>query len=127
MTLTAETTRLPTAENPNPGGSPSGPQPTPGTASANDAAPHAGGELMERVVQGAHQAIDRLAEQAAPHVQRLEEKLGNADDMLHQRADQWREMGDVYVGSLRDTVRENPLLALGAALALGLIIARVTR
>lgn len=127
MAITAETTRFPASENANPGSSPSGSESAPGTAAAKGAAPYASSELMERVVQGAHQTIDRLAGQAAPHVQRLEEKLSGADDLLHQRADQLREMGDVYVDSLRDTVRENPLLAVGAALALGLIIARVTR
>jgi ElaB/YqjD/DUF883 family membrane-anchored ribosome-binding protein len=78
-------------------------------------------------VQGAHQTIDRLAEQAAPHVQRLEEKLTGADDVLHERADQLREVGEGYVRSLRESVRENPLAAVGAALVLGLLVARLTR
>lgn len=89
--------------------------------------PQAGSDLMSRVVQGAHQTIDHLAGQAAPHVQRFEQKLAGADDMLHERADQLREMSDGYVRSLRESVRENPLAAVGVALVLGLLLARITR
>jgi ElaB/YqjD/DUF883 family membrane-anchored ribosome-binding protein len=85
------------------------------------------GEFMARVVQGAHQTIDRLGARAAPHVDRLEEKLVHADHVLHERADQLREAGQGYVRSARDSVREHPLAAVGAALLLGLLIARITR
>lgn len=89
--------------------------------------PQTGSDLMSRVVQGAHQTIDHLAGQAAPHVERLEQKLAGADDMLHERADQLREVSEGYVRSLRESVRENPLAAVGVALVLGLLIARITR
>lgn len=89
--------------------------------------PQAGIDLMNRVVQGAHQTIDHLAGQAAPHVQRFEQKLAGADDMLHERAGQLRELSDGYVRSLREGVRENPLAAVGVALVLGLLLARIAR
>ena len=82
---------------------------------------------MSRVVQSAHESIDRLAGHAAPHVDRLEEKLAVADTALHERADQLREVSQGVVRSLRDGVRENPLAAVGVALVLGLLIARITR
>jgi ElaB/YqjD/DUF883 family membrane-anchored ribosome-binding protein len=84
-------------------------------------------DLMNRVVQGAHETIDRLAETAAPHVQSLQEGLSGANDMLHQRADQVRELGDEWTESLRGTVREHPLAAVATALAVGVLIARLTR
>lgn len=86
-----------------------------------------GSEVLERVVQGAHQAIDSLAETAAPHVQRLEEGLHSAGGTLHTRVDQAREIGDEWADSLRVTVRENPLAAVATALAVGVLIARLTR
>lgn len=89
--------------------------------------PQAGSDLMSRVVQGAHQTIDHLAGQAAPHVQRFEQKLAGTDDMLHERADQLRAMSEGYLRSLREGVRENPLAAVGVALVLGLLLARITR
>jgi ElaB/YqjD/DUF883 family membrane-anchored ribosome-binding protein len=83
-------------------------------------------DMFARVVQGAHDTVDRLAETAAPHVQRLSQGVDNASDTLHQRADQVRETGDEWAESLRHTVRENPLTALAAALAVGVIVARLT-
>lgn len=96
-----------------------------GNSGGNAAA--VGNDRLNRVVQGAHQTIDRLAETAAPHVQRLQEGLSSTGDMLHTRASQVRETGDEWAESLRNTVRENPLAAVATALALGMLIARLTR
>lgn len=82
-------------------------------------------DLIGRIAQSAHETIDRLAETAAPHVNRLQESLSG--DALHQRADQVRELRDEWTESLRETVRENPLAAVGIALAVGVLIARLTR
>ncbi|HEY6511495.1 MAG TPA: hypothetical protein VI032_05925 [Burkholderiaceae bacterium] len=84
-------------------------------------------DLVGRFAQGAHQAIDRLAEGAAPHVNRLQESVAGAGDSLRMRADRARDVGDEWTESLRCTVREHPLASLGVALAVGLLIARVSR
>lgn len=83
--------------------------------------------MLQGVAEGAHKTIDRLAEQATPHVQRLQEAMGGATDMLDERADQLRETADEWMETLRCTVRDNPLAAIGAALALGVVFARLTR
>ncbi|MCW5659575.1 MAG: hypothetical protein KIT60_17890 [Burkholderiaceae bacterium] len=82
-------------------------------------------DLIGRIAQSAHETIDRLAETAAPHVSRLQGSLSG--DALHQRADQVRELRDEWTESLRETVRENPLAAVGIALAVGVLVARLTR
>ena len=87
----------------------------------------AAADLLQRVVQGAHQTIDRMADTAAPHVQRMQESMQSAGDVLNHRGEQVRDMGDEWAESLRTTVRENPLAAVAAALALGLLVARITR
>jgi ElaB/YqjD/DUF883 family membrane-anchored ribosome-binding protein len=87
----------------------------------------ANGEWIDRLAQTAHQTIDRVAETAAPKINRLQEGLAHAGDSVHQRADQMREMRDEWTESLRCTVRENPLAALGVALAVGVLIARLAR
>ena len=58
---------------------------------------------------------------------RLHESLADTGDTLHARADQMRETRDEWAESLRSTVRENPLAALGVALAVGVLIARLSR
>ena len=84
-------------------------------------------DVLARVVQGAHETIDRVAEQAAPHMHRLQESLSSAGELLHERADQARDAGDVWADSLRCTVRDHPLASVAAALALGVVVARLLR
>ena len=84
-------------------------------------------DVIARIAQSAHETIDRLAESAAPHVSRLGEGLSGAGETLQERADRAREVGDEWIESLRDTVRENPLAAVGVALAIGVVVARLSR
>jgi ElaB/YqjD/DUF883 family membrane-anchored ribosome-binding protein len=83
--------------------------------------------MLKDAVQGAHTTIDRLADRAEPAVQQLGERVSAAGDALHAKADQLRETGDAWAESARTTVRDNPLVAIAAAVTLGLLIARITR
>ena len=87
----------------------------------------AGHEVLNRVVQSAHQAIDRLADGAAPAVQRVQEGVQAASEAITQRAQDARELGDEWTETLRTTVRDNPLTAIAAALAVGVLISRLSR
>lgn len=73
-------------------------------------------QVLGRVKQGAHQGVDTLADTAAPHVQRLQDGIAAA-----------RDTGEEWAENLRTTVRENPLAAIAAAAALGMLVARLTR
>lgn len=77
-------------------------------------------DVFARVVQGAHETIDRLADTAAPHVHRWSESVSSGTGHLRETGEEWTE-------SLRTTVRENPLAAVATAVAVGLLIARLTR
>lgn len=103
------------------------PGPRAGSAGTLGAGNGSAPDMLHNMAQGAHQTIDRLAEQVTPHVQRLQENMAGATEMLDERADQIREMTDEWIETLRATVRENPLAAVGAALALGLLVARLSR
>ena len=95
--------------------------------SAADATGPSANEFLERVVDGAHDAIDRLADSAGPHLQRLQQGMAAAGDAVHERSDQARELGDEWAESLRGVVRENPLAAVAVALVAGVLIARLTQ
>ncbi|MCE4536307.1 hypothetical protein LXT12_03440 [Pelomonas sp. P7] len=95
------------------------------SASGNDA--QAAGDMLNRVVQGAHSAIDRMAESAAPAVQKLQDGVSSASDAISQRAGDAREMGEEWAESLRATVRDHPLAALATALAVGVLVGRLAR
>jgi len=87
---------------------------------------NSGLEVLDRVVRGAHATVDRLAESAAPHVQRLSDGIGKAGDAVHSRTSDMRELGDEWTDSLRTTVREHPVAAVVTALAVGVLLARLT-
>ncbi len=71
---------------------------------------------VDRVVKGAHDAVDRIAAKAAP-----------ALDAMHAHADQLSAMQEEWMNTARTTVREHPLAAIGAAVVFGMLIARLAR
>lgn len=93
----------------------------------SEKAPAPAVDLLNHAVRGAHNSIDRLAESVAPTVQRLGEGVSAAEDALHAKTEQLRVTTDEWVDSLRTTVRSNPLACVAAALALGAVVARITR
>lgn len=84
-------------------------------------------DAFGRVVEGAHHTIDRIADSAAPAAHKLQEGVATMSNELHHRADQVREKGDQWAESLRCTVRDNPLTSVATALAIGMVISRMTR
>lgn len=80
-----------------------------------------------RVVQGAHVTVDRLAEAATPAIEKLQDHLNASVDSLGDSAGLVEQLGEDGVASLRALVREKPLVAVAAAAALGLLIARLAR
>jgi hypothetical protein len=94
-------------------------------SSAMSTPPPAG--MLRNAAQGTHDTIDRLADSAAPAVRQLGERVSAAAEVLHAKTDQLRETRDEWVDGVRSTVRNNPLAALAAALALGAVVARFTR
>jgi len=99
-------------------GTPSTPLDNPQSATA---------EMMSRVVRGAHETIDHFADHATPPLEQLEHGLAQTGEVLHDEAGQWRATGDEWAESLRSSVREHPLAAVAAALAVGVVIARLAR
>ena len=93
----------------------------------SEKAPPATVGLLRNAVQGAHATIDRLAESAAPVVRHLGESVAAAAETLDAKTGQLRNTRDEWVDGVRNTVRANPLAAIAAAVALGALIARVTR
>ena len=73
-------------------------------------------QTVDRLSQSAHQAVDRAAGAAAAYAERFGEK----GDELMQMPQDWLE-------SAREYVRENPLQAVGIAVAAGYLLRILTR
>jgi ElaB/YqjD/DUF883 family membrane-anchored ribosome-binding protein len=71
---------------------------------------------IDRVSQSAHEAVDKAASMASSYA----ERIGAKGDQLMQMQEDW-------VDTARDYVRENPLQALGIALAAGYLLHMITR
>jgi ElaB/YqjD/DUF883 family membrane-anchored ribosome-binding protein len=98
-----------------------------GMDSSDPLAANAGDEMLDRIVQVAHEAIDRLAGTAAPHVHRIQEQIGHVGETFNLQASDVRATGEEWAEGLRDTVREHPLAAVATAVALGMLLTRLTR
>ena len=84
-------------------------------------------KMVQKVAQAAHATIDRLADQAAPAVRQLATSASSAEVVLQAKADQLRQTGLDWSEGLRSAVRQNPLASVVGALALGALVARITR
>ena len=71
---------------------------------------------VDRIASGAHQAVDRVAAVANSAADHLN---GKGEDLLAAK-DRWAEACGSYV-------KENPLTALGIAVAVGFVISRWVR
>lgn len=107
------------------------PQPHPGFGGligADGALPDGRAQaLTDRLAEGAHHTIDRIAESAGPQVDRLEQAASDAGVEVMAQARHWREMGADWTESVRGSVRRNPLMAVAAALAAGMLVGRIRR
>ena len=72
-------------------------------------------QQIDRLADSAHGAIDRATQTAAQVAERFGEK---GEELL--------AMKDDYIGTARDYVKENPLMALGIALAAGYLFGKIT-
>jgi ElaB/YqjD/DUF883 family membrane-anchored ribosome-binding protein len=71
---------------------------------------------VDRVSQGAHQAVDRAAQAVSSAADRMSEKY----DEFYSMSEDWVETG-------RDYVREHPVAAVGMALAAGWLLGMILR
>jgi ElaB/YqjD/DUF883 family membrane-anchored ribosome-binding protein len=73
-------------------------------------------ETVNRIASSAHQVVDRVAQKADSALQSLR---GNSQV--------WKATGDQSLERVQDYVREKPLMALGMAVAAGLLLGRLMR
>lgn len=84
-------------------------------------------EFVNRVANSLHQTVDELSTAAAPHVQQLQDGIDEIGSQVQEQAGQVRDWGAQCTLSLRASVRDHPLAAIGAAFMVGLLFARLAR
>ncbi len=71
--------------------------------------------------------LNRASERVHDTVDRVTSAASSSLEQLGINSEEWLAMKDRAVESTRGYVRENPLMALGIALAVGILLARITR
>ena len=80
-----------------------------------------------RAIDRAAPAIDRVAQAAHRTVDKVAEAAGPAADWLAHNTSELRSLQADLVDTARVRVRERPLAALGIAVVVGFLLARVLR
>lgn len=70
---------------------------------------------IEKASSTAHQTVDRLASAAA-----------SAKESLLASGEEWAAQGQQYMEQTRQAVRNNPLAAIGIAVAAGILLSKLT-
>lgn len=99
---------------------------TAASVTAVDDAAQAGDDFVKRLVEGAHAAIDKLADAAGPTVDRIASALSNPSAKASNLLGQAGDKKDAWVSDVRDIVREHPIAAIAVALAAGAVYVRLT-
>ena len=77
---------------------------------------------IERVSQGAHDAVDRATAAAS----QMADRLGEHAERLSDKGEELMSLKEDWVEGAREYVRDNPFAALGFALAAGFILSKIT-
>jgi len=75
---------------------------------------------------GSQKQIDRLADSAHGAIDRATQSAAQVAERLGDKSEELLAMKDDYIESARDYVKENPLMALGIALAAGYLFGKIT-
>ena len=78
-----------------------------------------GKDLLQRVTDGAHGAVDRMAEKAGPAVHKVESTVSQAHETLHHSADQARAISRAESGHGAELIR-HLYAKTGQAMTIGL-------
>ena len=81
---------------------------------------------IDKVVDPARQAVDRLSSSAHDTVDKLASNASQTADRLSDRARRLTEAPAKVMESTKSWIQDKPLEAVGAALALGFIVGRLT-
>lgn len=82
-------------------------------------------DTINRVVQGAHEAVDRFAEKAGPAVERVKSGVGSMSETMRAKASEFGAIEAQWAESCRSTVREHPLATVAVALAAGALLSKL--
>lgn len=82
-------------------------------------------DAVQRVALGAHVMVDQAAEKASPAIERLRSGVNHAAETVRSATRELGELQERWIANARGCVRDHPLLAIGVAVAAGMIVSRL--
>lgn len=83
--------------------------------------------VRDGVTDKAAAGIDRLSASAHQAVERAASAASSTAQQLSAKSEEWLAARDEWMETTRGYVRQHPLAALGAALAVGFLLSRLIR
>ncbi len=80
-------------------------------------------DTQKKMVDAAHDVANRVH----TTVDRAASVVHSAADQVTAKTDEWMHTQDRLLSSTREYIREQPMTALGIALAVGFLLSRITR
>lgn len=84
-----------------------------------------GAEIVDRMAQSAHRAVDKMVERATPAVERVRSTFEGASARAYSQADHIAEVQDQWLTATRDCIRSHPIASVGAAVLGGMLLSRI--
>lgn len=84
------------------------------------------GGTVEKLTEQATAGFNRLSDSAQQTMGRVSQAASQAATRLSEKGRELYDMQDEYVETARSYVREHPIAAIGIAIAVGLLISRLT-
>ena len=84
------------------------------------------GSTADKLSEQASAGLSRLSETAQQTVGRVSQAASQAATRLSDKGHELYEMRGEYIDTARTYVREHPMAAIGIAIAVGLLISRLT-
>lgn len=78
--------------------------------------------MVDRVAAGAHDAVDKAASAANSAVDKAASAAAAAARVAGEKGEQLNALQERYLDGARSRVRDNPLAAVGVALAAGFLV-----
>ena len=81
---------------------------------------------VDKLTEQASAGLSRLSDTAQQTMGRVSQAASQAASRLSEKGHEFYDMRGEYVESARSYVREHPIAAIGIAIAIGLVISRLT-
>jgi ElaB/YqjD/DUF883 family membrane-anchored ribosome-binding protein len=86
-----------------------------------------GGSTLEEASMRVGGAAERISERAHGAIDQITGRVQDMSERLGERSEEWLARKDEMMGSVREYVREKPLMAIVIAAGVGFLVSRMLR